>query len=188
MVGRNGESEQLCQDLSTEEDDYKSEKEYLKREAQDKEDDLLVAGDAIRTMAMQRSSLRNGNASVNDEHSSGSRHEPRSKKRRINHARMNEGVSSAMASLDSAEKSRVQLAEKQDERDTKRLEIEQCRLESEKSAAETRDKLELRRIEIGEQRFSEDIRRAEESSKERQMNLEVQRSMLELVRVLQTKK
>ena len=105
-------------------------------------------------MAMQRSFLHNENASVYDDDSSGSRHETPSKKRRINHAQINEGFATAMTSLDSAEKSRFLLAGKQDGRDTKCLEIEQCRLESKKSAAETRNKLELSRIEIEEQRFS----------------------------------
>ena len=95
-----------------------------------------------------------------------SRHETLNKKRKTNPNHMNESFSKAMNALDSAEESRIMLAERQDERNKQILKMEEERFEAERTAAKERNALERRRVELEELRFTQEAKRAEERSKE----------------------
>ena len=156
-----GEFEQLCQDICTEIEDYKAQREAIRNEAKEKEDALLVDGNAIRTLAMNRSSTINGREGSHKDEASLSGQETPNKKCKTNPNHMNESFSKAIDALDSAEESRIMLAERQDERDKQRLKIEEERFEAERTATKDRNALERRRVELEELRFTQEAKRDE---------------------------
>ena len=100
---------------------------------------------------------------------------------------MNESLFKAMNELDSANESKIMLAEQQDERVKQRLKMEEERFEAERTAAKDRNELERRRVELEELRFTQEAKRAEEYRKEQYLNLEVQKSVLDLLREMRGK-
>ena len=100
---------------------------------------------------------------------------------------MNESFSKAMNALDSAEESRIMLAERKEELDKQRLKMEEECFEAERTAAQDRNAQERRRVELEELRFTQEAKRAEESSIERHLNLGLQKSMLDMLREMRSK-
>jgi len=183
-----GEYEQLCQDLATEIDDFKNEKEAAKTEAAEKEAKLVAAGEHVRDMAMVRASKRKSPEPDGEEVST-------LKKQKTTHSQAATDMSRAISAVEKAEVERLNLLVRQEERDEKRItfeekriELEEHRIETEAVAAEHRNEIEKRRVDLEGKRFEEEKKRSEEAATERRMGLEVQRSMLELIREMRSKK
>jgi len=67
-------------------------------------------------------------------------------------------------------------------RDEKRLLLEEKRIQTESVAAVDRNNIERQRIALEERRMEADNKRAEEAAAERRLTMELQKSMIELIR------
>ncbi|PXF44947.1 hypothetical protein BWQ96_05311 [Gracilariopsis chorda] len=188
-------------------DDLNAEKEARRMELQGKEDDLLVAGLNVREMAISRNSSRlHDGGSAN--HEEDEIMDTRRKRRRILPQKTRPDRDKAILAVDSAEKLRNKMAESQDVRDQERLNLEMSRVVREEkrlalgeqrikdaaSAAEDRNKIEQRRVYLEKRKLEAKRGKAEENNKREQeaaakrgLGMDVQRNMLELIRVLRHK-
>lgn len=169
-----GEYEQLCEDLRTEVDDLRAEKDEAKLDAIVKEDKMLQAGEGIRTQAMNRRARSD----------SGLESEPSStKKTRKSHGGRDD-IGGSLNVLENEEKFRMELAYEQDTREDRRLELETNRMEMEVKAGLEKTSTENRRLFLDEKRVAAEERRAVEQSTGRKLSLEIQNKMLSMLQKL----
>jgi len=179
-----GEYEQLCQDIATGIEDRKAEKAAAKAEVKAKEEGLLKAGQEIRQMSMARRSGRDSSSADVIELDDESAKTTPSKKRKLNSTQAQQGLSDAIHVLEESELERMKFASRQDERDEKRLLLEQTKMDSDCALAKDRNEIERRRVAVEERRVDEDANRAAEAAEERRLNMEVQKTMLEVIKNL----